>query len=332
VGLVTGLWARREAGSRHDLDSSKALISFPLPAGLSRDGQAQAHIAGPSFGQVGNFLDVHEGFAKVRGLRLFYRSFGKSKAPTVLGIAGGPGSSHDYLSPLTDLVQFGYRVVLFDQRGCGRSSKPKGARHYTEQAAIDEVEGLRRRMAVGRVHLFGHSYGGLLALDVALRFPQSYRSLTVCSGGPSSELIGQEYHRLFRRMPTWVRDDVAMYRARGDFGNPKYRKAMDQFLRRHYCRLNPWPSDWRRSLEGQRAVDYDRMKGWDVTPRLSEIGMPCLLTVGRFDVMTPRCSQALHRGIRDSKLALFRKSSHLAFWEERDRYTQTFRRFLDFVE
>jgi len=107
---------------------------------------------------------------------------------------------------------------------------------------------------------------------------------------------------------------------------------MDQFLQLHYCRLRVRPYDWWYSLEDQRPVDHGRMNGWDVSSRLPEIRMPSLITVGKYDAITPRCSRALHRGIRGSKLVVFQKSSHVAFWEQRDRYVDVLHRFLDKVK
>ena len=133
-------------------------------------------------------MESSEGHAKVLGFKLYYRSFGRPDKGTVLGLHGGPGGTHNYLLPLTDLVQFGYRIVLYDQIGCGKSERPKSAKHYTQSRAVDEVEGVRRALRLGRIHLFGSSYGGVLALDVALKYQKSLRSLMISSGFASDAL------------------------------------------------------------------------------------------------------------------------------------------------
>src|SRR5512136_1987770 len=94
-----------------------------------------------------------EGYVEVLGQNIYYRSFGDHDKGTVLVLAGGPLTVHNYLLPMADLVQFVYRVVLFDQLGCGKSDRPKGAKYNSENRAVDDVEGIRRTLKLGRVHL-----------------------------------------------------------------------------------------------------------------------------------------------------------------------------------
>lgn len=285
-------------------------------------------------------MEETEGFAKVLGYRLFYRSFGAPTKGTVLCLHGGPGASHEYLLPLADLAQFGYRVVLFDQLGCGRSQIPRGTALYTTDHHVEEVEGIRRALRLGRVHLMGSSYGGALVLATALKHPGSLRSLIVTSGLASTPLTVREMWRLIDRLPPRVRNTIRKYNARGDYRNLEYLKAVDVFYRRHLCRLPIWPHELVQTLDRTGLV-YETMNGpneftitgrihdWDVTDRLPEIRLPALITVGRYDEVTPRVAREIQQGIRGSKLVVFNRSSHLAFWEERPLYMEVVRDFLD---
>jgi proline iminopeptidase len=287
-------------------------------------------------------MEETEGFAKVLGYRLFYRSFGAATKGTVLCLHGGPGASHDYLLPLADLAQFGYRVVLFDQLGCGRSQRPRGTALFTTDHHVEEVEGIRRALRLGRVHLMGSSYGGALVLATALKYPKSFRSLIVSSGLASTPLTVREMWRLINRLPPSIRSTIRRHNARGDFQNPKYLEAVDVFYRRHLCRIPVWPHEVVQTLE-KTGIVYATMNGpneftitgrirdWDVTDRLPEIRLPTLITVGRYDEVTPRVAREIQNGIRGSKLVLFDQSSHLAFWEQRPLYIEVVRDFLDGV-
>ncbi len=279
-------------------------------------------------------VDPSDGHVEVLGFSIYYRSFGRPDKGTVLVLAGGPFGTHDMVLPLADLVQFGYRVVMYDYLGCGRSDRPKGAEHYTQSRAVDEVEGLRRVLRLGRVHLLGISYGGELALDVALRRPKSLRSLVVSSASPSKSLKSSEWNRVFSRMPKGVRDTIERYEDKGDVRNPEYLTALDVWTRRHICRLRVLPYDawyslghWSEPCEGLPS----RLEGWDITDRLPEITLPCLVTVGEYDPITPNCARAIHRGIRGSKLITFEDCSHTALWEDRARFIGVVRDFLDGV-
>ena len=280
-----------------------------------------------------------DGRVRVSGVRLFYRSFGRPEKGTVLALHGGNGVTHDYLMPLADLVQFGYRVVLYDQVGCGRSDRPRGRRYYTHARAVTEVEGVRRALGLGRVHLFGHSYGGALALDAALAYPNRWTSLIVASGLANRALFASEQARLFAQLPREIRDTLTKSRAGGDPTDPRYLEAYEVWWRRHGCRLRVWPYEACRLSE--LGSDYaahvpygmmeERLQGWNITDRLPEIRLPCLLTAGQYDTITPTCLRPLHRGIRGSKLVVFQGCSHMAMWEDRVRFVEVLRDFLGTV-
>lgn len=279
-------------------------------------------------------VEPSSGSTRVMGHNIYYRSFGEQEAGTVLVLAGGPFGTHDMILPLADLAQFGYRVVMYDYLGCGKSDRPKGAEHYTQDCAVDEVEGIRKALRLGRVHLVGISYGGELALDVALKRPRSIRSLVVSSSSPSQSLKIAEWDRVWSTLPKAVRDTITKYETRGDIKNPKYLAALNVWTRSHVCRLNVMPYDAWYSLEHwSTPVDGlpSRLEGWDITDRLSEINLPCLVTVGKFDQITPKCARAIHRRIRGSKLVVFEKCSHMALWEDRAHYIEVVRDFLDEV-
>jgi len=276
-------------------------------------------------------VEPSDGYVRVLGFKLYYRSFGRPDKGTVLALHGGPGSTNDYLLPLADLVQFGYRVVLYDQIGCGKSQRPRSVRYYTQSRAVDEVEGVRKALRLGRVHLLGNSYGGALALDVALKFPKSLRSLVVSSGFANYSLFEEEYARLLSEMPKSIRDTIEKYKARGDLKNPKYLAALDVVDHKHFCRLRIWPYDYGYMMEHFVDQEHGRLNGWDITDRLPEIRLPCLITSGEYDVVTPKCARAVHRGIRGSKLVMFGECSHAAIWEDRVRFIEVVRDFLDGV-
>ncbi len=287
-------------------------------------------------------MEETQGFVKVLGYRLFYRSFGTSTKETVLCLHGGPGASHDYLLPLADLAQFGYRVVMFDQLACGRSQRPRGTSLFTTDHHVEEVEGVRRALRLGRVHLMGSSYGGALVLATALKHPQGLRSLIVSSGLASTPLTVREMWRLIDQLPPEARAAIRKYNATGEFRNPEYLKAVDVFYRKHLCRLPVWPHELVQTLDNTGIV-YEVMNGpneftitgrirdWDVTDQLPRIRTPTLVTVGRYDEVTPRVARDIQQGISGSKLVVFQRSSHVAFWEQRPLYMEVVRDFLDGV-
>lgn len=279
-------------------------------------------------------MEPSEGYVKVLGSKIYYRSFGKSDKGTVLALAGGPFGIHNCVLPLADLVQFGYRVVMHDYLGCGKSDRPNGAEYYKHSREVDEVEGIRRALRLGRVHLCGLSYGGNLALDVALKYPKNLRSVVCSSAYASTALVDSEWNP---HLPRGVRATITKYEAKDDVKNPKYLAAVKVLYRTQVCRLRVWPYDWWYTIKqlSEKHPDYGlphRLEGWDITDRLPEIRLPCLITAGKYDMVSPKCAKAIHRGIRGSKLVMFENCSHTALWEDRVRFIEVVRDFLDGVE
>src|SRR5436190_18748994 len=111
-------------------------------------------------------MERSEGFVEVGGGRVWYESVGEG--PTLLLLHGGPGSASDYLIPLMDLADDGYRVVRYDQLGSDKSDKPDDLSLWQVPRFVEEVEAVRQALGLGQVHLLGQSWGSFLALEYAL--------------------------------------------------------------------------------------------------------------------------------------------------------------------
>src|SRR3989449_5298925 len=234
-------------------------------------------------------MEPIEGYVKILGFKLFYRSYGKPTKGTVLCLHGGPGATHAYLLSLEDLAQFGYRVVLIDQLGGGKSDRPRGTSLYTIAHNVEEVEGVRIALRLGKVHLMGSSYGGALAIATALKYQRNLRSLIVTGGLASVPLTVREMRRLLNRSRPKCRAPIAKYEALEDYRNPKYLAAVDVFYRRYVCRLPVWPREVTYSFEHLSGPVYFTMNGpneftiigtikdWDVTDQLPRIHVATLV-------------------------------------------------------
>ena len=278
------------------------------------------------------------------GFRVYFEVYAARRPKgTVLGIHGGPGATHDYLHPLADLARHGYTVVLFDQLGCGRSDLPRDYSLFSLEHNVLEIDQLLRALRTGPVHLVGSSYGGLLAIAFTLAHPAAVRSLTTTGGLASVPLALREMQRLKRALPKGVRSVLRHYERRGEFEHPEYEGAVFEFYRRHLIRLRPWPRDVAYTLDHLSKPVYHTMNGpneftitgtirsIDLTPRLGSIRVPTLVVGGRYDEVTPRVAESLHRHIPNSEHLTFARSAHLPMWEERGRYIRSVARFLDQV-
>ena len=290
-----------------------------------------------------------EGRIPYAGGETWYQVVGDGEEPGRLPLVclhGGPGALHDYLEPLGTLAETGRRVVFYDQLGCGRSWLEADPSKWTVELYVDELRTVRDALGLDRIHLFGSSWGGMLALEYALTKPDGLASLVLSSSPASIPVWAEETNRLRRELPPEVQRVLDEEEAAGRLDSPEYEEATAEFYKRHVCRLDPWPDNVIRSFTGLREhpevyltmqgpnefVITGTLKDWDISGRLGEIQVPTLITAGRHDEFTPRQAQALNEGIRGSELVIFENSSHMQFVEEPDRYFQVVGDFLDRVE
>jgi proline-specific peptidase len=246
----------------------------------------------------------------------------------VLVLHGGPGSAHLVLEGLGALSQQGRRVVFYDQLGSGESDRPDDPSLWTVETFVDQLRSVREGLGLERFHLFGSSWGGMLALEYALTQPEGLVSLVLNSTPTSAPRWAKEAKRLHDDLPPRL----------------SVEEQEKEFFRRHICRLDPQPEVLKRSREQFGKQVYETMwgpneftvtgtlKDWDVIDRLGEISVPALITSGRYDECTPALVAPLHEGLTGSEWILFESSAHMPYLEEPQRYLDVVGDFLDRIE
>jgi pimeloyl-ACP methyl ester carboxylesterase len=233
---------------------------------------------------------------------------------------GGPGSAHDALEGLGALSEQGRRVIFYDQLGSGESDRPDDPSLWTVETFIDQLRSVREGLGLGEIHLFGSSWGGMLAVEYALTRPGGLASL-VLNSTPTSA-------------PAWAEETARLAAGLDE----------QEFRRRHIIRLDPEPEVLQRARAKFGKQVYETMWGpneftvtgtlrdWEVIDRLGEIQVQTLITSGRHDECTPALVEPLHRGIVGSEWVLFEESAHMPYLEEPDRYLKVVADFLERVE
>jgi proline iminopeptidase len=170
-------------------------------------------------------------------------------------------------------------------------------------------------------------------------------SVVLASTSASIPQFVAEAARLKAALPPALAHTLQRYEAAGEFHHPDYEAAVLEFYKRHLCRLDPWPEPLKRSVHNATGnAVYETMAGpnefimtgnlkdWDRTERLGEITVPTLITVGRYDEITPVCAETMRRRMPRAQLQVFEQSSHTAHLEETERYLQVVAEFLTRVE
>lgn len=291
----------------------------------------------------------NEGFFSYRDYKVWYSIVGEREEQgnlPLLCLHGGPGATHDYLEPLGAIETTGRRVIFYDQLGSGNSDHPNDPKLWTMELFVEELGVIRRELGLGHVHLFGHSWGAMLAMEYALTQPQGLASLILANPLADYPQWIVETNRLRTELPSNVQQTLSKHEEAGDTNNPDYEEAALVFYRRHFCRIDPWPDCLNRTFEKleQYPEVYNTMNGpsefhvtgslknWSIVHRLHEIHVPTLLLSGRYDEATPFIVKTIHDRIPDSEWVLFENSSHTPHLEETERYIQVVSNFLKHVE
>jgi proline iminopeptidase len=283
---------------------------------------------------------AREGFIEVPGGRVWYRSVGAGGGTPLLCLHGGPGFTHYYLEPLEALAA-GREVIFYDQLGCGRADRPEDTALWTVDRFVEELAVVRDALGLDRLHLFGSSWGGMLAMQYVLDRRPELESLILC-GSPASMIRWvKDCDELLAAQPAEVYRTIREHEEAGFTACPEYQSAILGFYREHVCRLSPWPAGLERSFAEAGYSVYNTMNGpseftvtgtlktWDIMDRLPEIAVPTLLVGGRHDECRPGHLQEMHRRIAGSRLAVIEDASHLCFAEQPEVFNDLVNSFLD---
>lgn len=281
-----------------------------------------------------------EGMIAVPGGRVWYRIVGQD-APGIplLVLHGGPGAPHDYLEDL-DALADERPVVFYDQLGCGRSDRPDDTDLWQLPRFVAELAVVRVALGLRRMHLLGQSWGSMLAVEYLLGGATGIERLVLSAPCLSAPRWIADQRMLLKKMPLEVGNAVTIAEALGDYGSAPYQEAMQLYYQEHLCRLDPWPDCLQRSFAGLGTQVYltmwgpseftctGRLREVDLTPRLSQIGVPTLLTCGRFDEATPASVEDFRRRIPGARMRIFENASHNHHIEQAPAYLAALREYL----
>lgn len=286
-------------------------------------------------------LDGHRRWYSVRG------DLAAEGAPVVV-CHGGPGSPHDYLENVPELL--GERaVVLYDQLGCGKSKHLPDADpgFWTPELFERELAGLVEHLCIAkRYNVLGQSWGGLLGLVHALERPPGLVSFVVADVPASMSDYVVCLNELVDAMDPDVAAAIREGERTGAIDTPDCQAAMMAFFAAHLCRLDPWPECLTRTLElwQEDPTVAQAMTGmkwltaagtladFDLSDRLAEIEVPVLLITGAHDRVRPWAAEKVQARLARSEWVLFEDSSHFPHLEEPERFGAVVEAFLRSTE
>jgi proline iminopeptidase len=284
---------------------------------------------------------------RLGSFRVRVEKHGDNPDVKLLLLHGGPGLNHEYLEPLDDwLPGLGVEYYHYDQLGSYGSDQPDTPELWTIERFTDEVEQVRTALGLdsGDFVLFGHSWGGLLAIEYALAHPERLKGLIISSMMASSAAYNV-YARevlLARLEPAALAEIQALDEA-GRTSDPRFDELlMEHYNTRYILRLPPaeWPECIGRSVSHINPQVYGLFQGtselqitgalghWDRTRELSTIMTPTLVIGGEHDTMDPKHLAWMAEQLPNGRHHNCPSGSHFCFVDDRDSYVAAMRTFL----
>lgn len=283
--------------------------------------------------------------------RVWTKRIGNHPTMKVLLLHGGPGSTHEYFEAFDSYFPAaGIEYYYYDQLGSYYSDQPDEPELWELPRFVDEVEQVRSALGLNRenFYLYGQSWGGLLAIEYALKYQQHLKALII-SNMMASIPKYNEYARtvLMPSMDPTVLAQIQAYEAAGDYENPHY---MDLLLTHHYVyhvlRMPPadWPEPVHRAFKHTNTAIYVPMQGpselgasgklvhWDRTSDLAQIGVPTLVIGAQHDTMNPQHMQWMATAVPQGQYLYCPNGSHMALYDDQKIYFQGLIQFIHDID
>lgn len=267
--------------------------------------------------------------AKASDVTLHVRMAGEPMSGNVIiAINGGPGLSSRYMLNLEQLAGHGFAVMTYDQRGMGLStSPPESDSSYTLHKYVEDLEAVRKTVGVDRVHLLGHSWGGIVAMRYATVHPGRVRSLILVGSGPptwegvmkANIALGQRIQRLQEKgtipkdiqpgdtkaiLPAYFSDPTFWFSPDDRGGAPEYNNTVN-------------------------SLTMSALRGFDITADIAGINLPVLILMGQDDPFGMQMAEEIRTALSkaDVTFIILKNCGH--FWHECPKvFTKYVRSFL----
>lgn len=281
--------------------------------------------------------------------KVWTKRFGNNPKIKILLLHGGPAMTHEYMECFETFFQSqGFEFYEYDQLGSYYSDQPTDSNLWTTSRFVEEVEQVRQAIGAGSTNFYvlGHSWGGIIAMEYALKYQRHLKGLLVSNmmaSGPEYGKYADEV--LAKQMKPEVLSEIKALEANKDFDNPRYMELLiPNYYHEHLCRLKEWPDGLNRSMKHVNGEIYILMNGpsefgisgrlaiWDIKNRLKEIKVPTLMIGARYDTMDPKVMEEQSRMVQHGIYLYCPNGSHLSMWDDQKIYMDGVIKFIKDVD
>ncbi len=272
---------------------------------------------------------------------------GNNPAIKVLLLHGGPGATHEYFEAFDSYFPAaGIEYYYYDQLGSAYSDQPKESELWDLPRFVEEVEQVRQALKLDQsnFYLLGHSWGGVLAIDYALKYQQHLKGLIISNmmaSGPAYNEYAEKV--LMPAMDQKALAEVKAIEAKKDYNNPRYMELlMPMHYEKHILRMPAaeWPEPVNRAFKHLNQAVYIPMQGpselglsgklltWDRTNDLPKITPPTLVIGAKYDTMDPAHMEMMARKVQKGRYLFCPQGSHMAMYDDQKVYFEGLIKFI----
>jgi len=282
---------------------------------------------------------------------VWVKRIGNNPTAKVLLLHGGPGMTHEYLEAMDSyLPGAGIEYYYYDQLGSFLSDQPDDPSLWDLPRFVEEVEQVRQALGLDKDNffLYGHSWGGILGIEYALKYQDHLKGLIISDMMSSAPAYNEYAEKVLEpQMDPQALAEIKKMEKDGDTDNPKYMELlMEQHYTRHILRMPPdqWPDCVNRALAHMNPQIYVSMQGpselglsgklidWDRSHDLGRITVPTLVIGARYDTMDPKHMEWMSKQVKHGRYLYCANGSHLCMYDDQKTYFDGLVRFIHDVD
>ena len=281
--------------------------------------------------------------------RVWTKRVGNNPTMKVLLLHGGPGATHEYFEVFDSYFPNAeIEYYYYDQLESAYSDQPNDSTLWSVDRYVDEVEQVRKALGLNsdNFYLLGSSWGGILAMEYALKYQQNLKGLIVSNMMASiPEYITYADEVLGPQLPPVVLKEIKELEAKKEYTNPRYSELVySYYYTEHVIRmpLEEWPNPVNRAfarlnyglyiaMQGPSefgVVGDAKLKNWDITDQLSNITVPTLTIGGAHDTMDPKHMKWIASEVKNGEYLHCPNGSHFAMYDDPETYFKGLIRFI----
>ncbi|UYN87611.1 MAG: proline iminopeptidase-family hydrolase [Cyclobacteriaceae bacterium] len=275
------------------------------------------------------YIDLKEGY------KIWTKRVGDGKI--IILLIHGSGNNHHCFEIFRDKLDLKkYQLIYYDQLGSNNSDKPTDSSLYNIDRFVNEVEQLRIDLELNEFYILGHSWGGALAMEYAIKYPNNVKGLIISNKGYSTPNLINSRVKLWNEIAKGYasgQEIIKQLESGKQVSDTSTLKKIDLDFERRYLRtIQPIPEPMVNSRKNNRRFYITNYSSWDIYDRLQSIKEPTLLIGGDRDFVDKHELFQMKKVIPDSYIFICPNGGHFSFWDDSDNYFREVENFINKTE